>query len=371
MARIYIEPEKARRATWDEQTLATKLTKLSGEVDSVNRSLRYKIAGQEQISEQLRLVVEQIARESASTKNLRDALDQIVNQYTVTENGNRDREVADETAVQQVTGAAIGNAADPYEFKWGDLLCKELGSLVGPFGFLFTGVPKLGGEYGDATYWNEVAKGLGKVISTTGDTNAEWFQKLFGLNKYTPKSFWENLGDFSSVPKAAGTVCKWGTSLVSSMIGNLKEEGLENWSGRFWKETVNEAGIKIVEGAGIATLVGLAVAAAPVSVPAVAVGAATVAVTAAVDYGINSIVRYVSGNPEADWVEMLSDATIDFGEKVVKDVGQAVQNTVNTVKETGKKVADTVSNGFNAVKSGISNLFSGCGWGKVCYNGAW
>lgn len=107
MARIYVEPEKARRTVQDELELAGKLSDLSQQVSEIRSNLRYKIAGREQISSRLQEVAEQISRESASARGLSSALQQVLTQYEQTENNNRDRLVTDEAKTE---GPGIGVA---------------------------------------------------------------------------------------------------------------------------------------------------------------------------------------------------------------------------------------------------------------------
>lgn len=101
MARIYIEPSRAKRIAQDEMDLSRALKALSQEVDSIRGNMRYKIAGRAQIAERLRQVSEQIAAEAGAARNMSNGMRQVVTWYEQTENGNRDRQVAEKTSVQK------------------------------------------------------------------------------------------------------------------------------------------------------------------------------------------------------------------------------------------------------------------------------
>ena len=100
MARIHIEPAKAKRSVLDDQSLEKKLSNLSQEVSSIRSNMRYKISGREQISDRLRQVAQQISKEATSTRALSNGLQQVITKYEQTENAARDRAKADKTSVQ-------------------------------------------------------------------------------------------------------------------------------------------------------------------------------------------------------------------------------------------------------------------------------
>ena len=62
MAKIQIEPVRAKSALNLEDALEQALRSMSNEVDGVRSGLRYKISGQEQIAARLKDVVEQLAK---------------------------------------------------------------------------------------------------------------------------------------------------------------------------------------------------------------------------------------------------------------------------------------------------------------------
>lgn len=379
MARISIEPPRAKGTLTEQSKLEKTLKGLYQEVENVRSGLTFKIAGQEAIAARLRSAAEQIDREAVSVGALRSGLMEVVARYEQTESGNLNRVGAEKTTVQQAGNGASNSASWFQEFEWDSLLVEELANLVGPFGFILTGGQKLAeGKWPEAV--NELVKSLGKSAEVLLDEpKAKWFDELFGLSiDEGGSSFWEGLGDFSSKGKAVGTVVDWATSFADSFIKNKEEFGADNWSGRFWSETAAETGIKLAEGALIKLGVGTVVAALG-GAPAIAVGAATVAATMLVDWGLDNLVSWATGGSKTSWVEAASDLICDTGEKIAEAVGPVVTKTVDAVKagvdfvaDAGKKAVDAVSDGFNKVKDGISNFFSGCKWGKpCCAGGGW
>lgn len=102
MARIYIEPSRAKRTAQDELDLSRALKAMSQEVDGIRSNMRYKIAGRAQIAERLRQVSEQIAAEAGAARNMGNGLQQIVAWYEKTENGNRDSQTAEKAKVRNI-----------------------------------------------------------------------------------------------------------------------------------------------------------------------------------------------------------------------------------------------------------------------------
>lgn len=380
MARISIEPPRAKGTLTEQSKLEKTLKGLYQEVENVRSGLTFKIAGQEAIAARLRSAAEQIDREAVSVGALRSGLMEVVARYEQTESGNLNRVGAEKTTVQQA-GSNSDSAPWYKNFEWDSLLVEELANLVGPFGFVFTEGQKLiEGDWDWPGTVNEFVKSLGKSAAVFLDEpKAKWFDELFGLSiDEGGSSFWEGLGDFSSKGKAVGTVVDWATSFFDSFIDNKEEFGADNWSGRFWAETAAETGIKLGEGALIGLGVG-AVVAAIGGAPAIAVGAVTAGATMLVDWGLDNLVSWATGGSQTSWVEAASDLICDTGEKIVEAVGPVVTKTVDAVKagvdfvaDAGKKAVDAVSDGFNKVKDGISNFFSGCKWGKpCCAGGGW
>lgn len=112
MARISIEPPRAKGTLTEQSKLEKTLKGLYQEVENVRSGLTFKIAGQEAIAARLRSAAEQIDREAVSVGALRSGLMEVVARYEQTESGNLNRVGAEKTTVQ---GSNSGNI-------WGGLL---------------------------------------------------------------------------------------------------------------------------------------------------------------------------------------------------------------------------------------------------------
>lgn len=370
MAKIYIDPTLANSVLEQEESLGQKLNTLAMEVDSVRSGLRYKIAGQQKISQCLREAAEQITKESQGTYAMCSGLTEIIAHYERTELENVGRVAAVKASIQQTQGSQSGTQTGfkPKDFEWWDLVIKELANLVGPAGFLFTGGKKwLDRDRKSAI--NEIVKSLGKAAKVMIDKpKAEWKDGLLGLTMITEDNlptFAKGLGDFSSIGNAVGTLAKWGTALADSLFKNLDEFGDDSWGGRFWAETGLETVIKVAEGAAIGAGVAAAAVAIFGSAPAVAIGAAAVGVTMLVDWGLDNLVSWATNGSQISWVEAVSDMVCDTGEKIINAVGDVATKAWDATKKAADTVADAVSKGWNNLKEGATNLFSGCKWGEI------
>lgn len=384
MAKIYIEPAKAKLTLSQQQALERTLQVLSQDVGSIRSGLDYRISGREAIDARLRDAIKQIDKETDSTKSLRTGLEQIVARYEQTENGNIGRVEAEKTSIQSAanTGSTqqVDNAADSSEspeLDLGKLLKDEIFKLLGPIGIVASGVEKWwdGDSVGVATSFIKL---LGKGAKTMLDKpSAEWFESLFGWSKAGLKKsteapdFWSEIADFSSQGKTVGTVANWATSFLDSYVKNT-EEGLTG--GRFWGETLTEMGIGLFKTAAITAVVGAAMGSAPV----LAVTAATVAVTAVVDWGLNKFVYLLTDGAQSEWVEGLSDLICDTTEKIIDAVGpvvtkvidkgkEVIDKGVEIVKDAGQVVADAFDKGVAWVKG----LFGGGKSKAAAGGGSW
>lgn len=357
MARIYIEPSRAKRIAQDEMDLSRALKALSQEVDSIRGNMRYKIAGRAQIAERLRQVSEQIAAEAGAARNMSNGMRQVVTWYEQTENGNRDRQVAEKTSVQKDSDGAF--------FDLAGLFKKLFGTLLGPFGIIMD-MPD-GGAGSLLKYALDGIGSITDVVGAEGTTVPAWLKDLFGLNemKFTSfkDTFFGKLGKFDSAANTIGTVVNWAGKFVDSFVKNA-EEFAGDWCARFWEETVTETIIKGVEGAAItagvsSVIAGICTAAGVACPPALAVGAIAVGATMLLDWGLDSLVSWATNGSETSWVEHVSDRICDgidtLRETVgpaVERAGQAISDGIDTVIDTGKKVVDTVKDGFNSIFSG-------------------
>ncbi len=350
MARIYIEPSRAKRIAQDEMDLSRALKALSQEVDSIRGNMRYKIAGRAQIAERLRQVSEQIAAEAGAARNMSNGMRQVVTWYEQTENGNRDRQVAEKTSVQEDSESVVSDLLQ--------IIGKLIKPVLGPYALLTTIPDILNDKPGSfAKFLFEAIGGGTKIVAAKGGTTVEWLKNLFKLTANTKtwdEAFWDKLGQFDSVPHAIGTIANWATKLIDSFVKN-NEEFSGEWCPRFWEETVTEAGLKLLEGAavtaGVVAVIG--------SAPEIAIGAIAVGATMLLDWGLDSLVSWATNGSETSWVEHVSDRICDgidtLRETVgpaVERAGQAISDGIDTVIDTGKKVVDTVKDGFNSIFSG-------------------
>lgn len=374
--------------------LSGNLSQLSGQADDIRRNLNFRIAGREQIAARLREVSERISREADAARSMGRGLEQAVAWYERTEQANLGRVAAQAAAIQGGASGGAGNGAEksgyqyvPWEKKPLDYVIRQLSNLIGPFGFVLTEGRKAlegGDPYANVSLWNSVLKSLGKVVSKIPDqlsktTPSAWMKELFGYAPGKAKKFWDSfkgkIGDFSKPAKALGTVVTWATAFFDRAVSNLKEMDKGGMGlGRFWGETVVETGLKV----GATALIGAGVAAAMGAAPAVAVGAVTVAVTMGVDWALNNIVSWITKGEKTDWIDAFGDGIIDGGKWLVDKAGQvtkkaatavadAAKSGVNAVKNAGAQIADKIGKGVSKVKEGVSNLFSGCRWGALCF----
>ena len=162
--------------------------------------------------------------------------------------------------------------------------------------------------------------------------DANWAKALFGLGEYT-KTFGENMSN------------------PVSWVVNLVKSGIDNWSYaqegnviRFVTETGSEAATNVLLGAG-----GMALAAAvlPAGAPVIAVAAAgAVAV-----WGVNTIVKSLTGNDIAGHVGNFVGEATDWA---VEKGGEAVE----WVADKGKQLLDTGAQVVSDAKDAVCNFFS-------------
>lgn len=91
MAKISIEPKKAKKALAEQAELEKTLRTLCQDVRSVQSGLNFKIAGQQAISTRLRTAAEQIEKEANGTKAMYTGLEEVIRRYEQTEKGNTER----------------------------------------------------------------------------------------------------------------------------------------------------------------------------------------------------------------------------------------------------------------------------------------
>lgn len=374
MSGIRMEPVKAKNILTQEDSLENFLRSYARDVDSVRRGLRYQIAGQERIDARLKEGTARLTQQAAGMRSLRGGLEQVIRLYEDTENGICNKmSVGQSTPKKKEPEKKEPESQDKpkwFSDEWKDFFIKQFSNLVGPFS-IWVNEAKAYPEDGALGMFAELIKGVGKYGGKLIDNPKISWKELFGWSKGTGSKgffgeFADELGDFSSKGKTLGTITGWVADLIGSGISNYKEFGKGSFgNGRFWAETINEAGIKILEGAAIAAGVTAVIG----SAPGVLVGAATISVTALVDWGLDSAVRFFTGDPTAEWVECLSDAVLDLGEKAIEGGKKLVKNVEKSVGKAVQKTKKLVKDTYKNVKEGISDLFSGCRWGKCLAGG--
>ena len=220
---------------------------------------------------------------------------------------------------------------------------------------------------GNVLHVHDLVDFVSQEAALAGKAAAEWLKDLFGLNpmEFTSfgDTFLDKIGKFDSPASSIGTVANWAGKLVDSFVKNA-EEFAGNWCARFWEETFTEAGIKLVEGAAVSAGVSAAVAGICTAVgvacpPALVVGVVAAGATMLLDWGLDSLVSWATGGSETSWIEHVSDRICDGIDAIretvgpaVEKAGQVINDGIDAVVDTGRKVVDSV-------KDGISNIFSG------------
>lgn len=120
MAKILIEPVKAKATLSKQAELEKVLNELYQGAKDVQAGLNYKIAGREAISARLRTAAEQIYKEAVSTGAMRSGLEQIVTQYEQTERTNLDRVGAEKTSVRGAKSAGFSGGGGTGGGRWTD-----------------------------------------------------------------------------------------------------------------------------------------------------------------------------------------------------------------------------------------------------------
>ena len=223
--------------------------------------------------------------------------------------------------------------------------------------FIFEGLETfgpIGGAIGisRAVWDGEYEKIPGKIydiydqVHENMDGSKVKWKDVFGLNKI------DDPLDYSigNAKEALTSKANWAFELLESGVDNYKEHG--GFTARWAEETGVEAGISIGETALVGIGVGALVAAAGVTAPAWAIGAAAAAGVVVADAGINAVVRWATGNPKADWKESVSDFVCDRFEEY-----QSFKSGVH------KAIGKSVKKGFNKLVSAFKSKGSSCRWG--------
>lgn len=298
-----------------------------------------------------------------------------------------------------IAGGNVGKAGTtkkPFEWKWTDTL-----KIIGKFGFVGATINTIGSMIG--TDWSKggwvgptknIIDLIGKgAKAVDGGIKTDWAKSLFGIGKEWKNYFdARNWAKASKVSEKLGVVTKWAGDIltfVKNGYENYKE--FSSMTGRAWGETIvegivdigtvalAEAGVAAAWSAGAAALAAAGIISAPVSAPAVVIGAAGVGVT----WAANGLCKWATGKfggESKDLGEVVADTIFDVSEWVGKNVLQKsnISNiskavgtgdlpniareqagkAVSVVKETGKRVVS----GVKSIASGLENI--GTKWGS-------
>ncbi|MBR1629727.1 MAG: hypothetical protein IJ679_10775 [Lachnospiraceae bacterium] len=318
----------------------TQVRNIRSSMDSIRRSLGFKIRSSRQIESRLRQLSEEIALEEERLRHMSVSLKEISDLYGRTEN-----------EVQ-------GNAKTP-SYSLEKFVKKTALAALGPFGKIIGVVDNYQkGEYGKSA--NDLLGFVGSVVKDRSGENVTWKDKLLDWagvkipspeKMPTPKQAWGKARgkyfDFSKGNRLTAA-CNWAGQIASSAFDNFKEFGsVCNW--RFWEETGVETLINVGEGIAIAGAVGAGFAAAGIAAPAIATGAVAAGVAFIVDKALDWGCKKVTHGTHTSWKEAVSD-TISDG------IDYAREKTTGFFKKLVKNPRDVVCPWATAYAS------SGGGW---------
>ena len=209
MAKIKIEPSKAKAVLGRQDSLENTLKELCQDVDSIRSGLRYKIAGQENISQRLREVAEQITREQQSTGALRSGLEEIILLYEQSEGKNRDLVAAEKMSIQENSGVEKSTIEEYLSKLFEGIMEGKPLSVLGALSLISPGTALL-----------YLASGIPFILDTS--TNTHFSGGLSGLGYELSES---NPGVTAWVGKASGKAeGDWGNVEVNGYVGKVEAE---------------------------------------------------------------------------------------------------------------------------------------------------
>ncbi len=327
-----------------------------GVQDSIN-SMRYQIDGQilnrNNISARLTAVSSQVERIASRINSVKTVAENGANSYYRTEQLVVSwKDSVSDNHIQidsQVSGKVIQNN-NPFEWNWKDTL-KIIssagigGSIISTIGGLLTGGKPAEKIINTGKNLSKVVENIAKAIPKSSETSFDW-KTLFGFQKAitadTPKTFFGALGksvdglkfgNAKTVTDKIAVGAKWAGyafTAATTIYDNFTDTEENNSFGRKVAESVGETTVKIGEGLLIGAAVTSTLAACSVGAPVVVVGAITVGVTWAID----SVCEAITGK---DAAELISDAVLDTGKKVVEGVGKAAKKVKEGITGWWKK----------------------------------
>lgn len=380
----------------EEQKMAGTLTKLAANILVVSTSLSFQVQRRENLKNTLRRLVDEVDYYSSGMREMHAALSNVRSEYEKTE-----RQIcrqSHESTVGEVRAEFLGVHAEidgesegSEKADW-SLLWKAVGG-AGPVGKAISTIGQVvTGNNGSTTAW-EIDCGLFSISSSTAtwmkgasdawstgwkiadtvkkckkDPSISWLEAALGLNKnsFLKGMSQSNLSLAERVMHGKDKVLKGLQRELKTTKGRIKQVGSTVFSfavnavsnyeeyvtgaislQRAAAETVMETAVDWGKNLLIDVAVTAGFAAAGIAAPVLVVGAATVVVSAAVDW----VSEKLCGKK---LTEAVSDCVLDGAEAVA-------DWTVSTIK-TG---ADKIKKGASAVWSGISKGWKSLTGGRL------
>lgn len=378
MAQFSIKPDNTQKVIIDEQRLARELASLEDEIRNIKSSLSFRTASLANIRNRLNSASDRVGGYQNGMKRMSLSLNEIVNMYGSTENaiiGNLDVGDAKINKVPGSSGTEEGNTEEPGSFDWSFLwkavgVAGPVGKIVSTTGKFFTSdkepAAKWSGLVKDS--WSAAWKAADTIKKCRKDTSISWGQAMFGLNpdKFLGSISKSNLsaaqrfqhgfdkgikGTLREFKTPGGAVKQVGGIILSGVtnaFSNYEEYQRGDISAeRAVAETVVETAVDWGKDLLIGAAVTAGLAATGIAAPALAVGAATVAVSAGIDW----VCEKVCGKKAT---ELVSDAILDTAEMV----GNGIKSGVEVVKNGAEALWKNVASGWNAFTGGLGAVFA-------------
>lgn len=356
MSKFEVKPDELTKYAGALDEYSRLLGNIGNDVMNVKSRLDFSQDIQRTVNRSLESIVAAIQKESSGCGNMSSGLTKVASNYRKTEEQICGKAKISWDAVVKGSGTKSDESKDN-SFDIPEWLYKIAISAAGPAGVVVDSIRQgVEGEWGKVS--SDLLKLVGGAVKNSDGSKIDW-GKWFDIAA-SDKTPWEQaVGkytiDFSSWKNSVSTACNWAAQIAASAYSNYQEFG--NFATRFWEETAAETLLKVGEGVLVTAGVSALIAAAGISAPALAVGAAAAGVTVLVDWGLDSIVSWATGGTQTSWVEAASDFICDTGEKVV-----------DWVKDTGTQVVNAAKEGWNSAVSAVQNFFgSGCSWGSLSF----
>lgn len=382
MAQFSVKPDNIYPAADAEDKIVRELDKLESEIRHISTSLGFRSSAKVNIQRRLNGAAGRISGHRGSMNSMRSALCSVADVYNRTEDRIADRLDVGNVPIQNVQEERCNNKVGQVPKKT-DLsgLWKIVGAF-GPGGKVVSTVCKaVTSDKEPIAKWADAASGMWKAVCKTADavkkckkdSDVNWMKEIFGLNKDSilkdikktdsgrfqkalqgwNKKIKGELGEFKTnygrVKQVGGTLF----SLFSNGISNYEEYekkkntaeaiSAERAAAETISETVVDWAKDLLIGAGITA----GLAAAGVAAPAFAVGAATIAVSAASDW----ISEKIFGEKVT---ELVSDGILDFAE----GVGNMFKTGAKKAKESTTAIWKNITNSWKSLTGGRKLQFA-------------